>query len=290
MIKINSSKLNLKKINKSYSKLTEEDKEYIIKVYYEYKNLKSKDIQSELGISDRAYKQVMKEYNINSKLKNRYTLNENYFENIDTEEKAYILGLIYADGYIGESNNFALSMKDEHIVRDVAKALSFSGEIRICDRGGFENSKECYRLNFSNAKITSDLKKHGVCTSKLLTLNKIPSIKDELYRHFLRGYFDGDGSIGSYISKKVSKGKLYSYKRLKMSLISTESFILEIKNRFNLNGSIRDSKTKELKYLYLEGKEDLSKLYELMYKDATIFLNRKKEIWDNYYNETSAFN
>lgn len=284
MIKINSNKLVLKEINKSYSKLTIDEKEYIIKVYYEYKNLKSKEIQSKLGISSRTYNQIMKEYGINSKLKNRYTLNENYFENIDTEEKAYILGLIYVDGFVGDDNNFAISMKDEHIIRDIAKALSFTGDIRKTDKGGYKNSKECFRLNFSNAKIISDLNKHGVFPRKSLNLKKLPLLEDNLYRHFLRGYFDGDGSISIYIKNTLKKGNLYSYKRSKVSIIGTESFVLEIKNKFDLNGHIKKSKTEGLIYLYLESNKDLLKLYELMYKDATIFLDRKKRIWDDYYN------
>lgn len=283
MITINSEEIQLKKINKSYVKLLKEDKEYLVYIYYNYKHLKSVEIQKLLGISQRTYAKVLKEYGINSRLKNRYTLNENYFEKIDTEEKAYILGLIYADGFVGESNNFVLSMKDEHIIRDVARAIDFTGDIRETDKGGFKNSKVCYRINLSSKKLVSDLNKYGVHTCKSLTLDEFPKIESKLYGDFLRGYFDGDGSISSYTKNTTKKGKKYSYEVLHMTIVATEPFILKIREIFNIKGSISKSKTEGLKYLDIQGKSDLLKLYELMYKDATIFLNRKKKIWDDYY-------
>lgn len=283
MITINSNEIQLKKISKPYSQLSKEDKEYLIYVYYNYKHLKSVEIQKILGISQKTYVNVMKEYGINSRLKNRYTLNENYFEKIDTEEKAYILGLIYADGFVGKDNNFVLSMKDEHIVRDVANAIAFTGDIRKTDTGGFENSTGCYRLNLSSEKLVSDLNKHGVYTCKSLTLDEFPNIESKFYGDFLRGYFDGDGSISFYIKNTTKKGKVYSYEVLHMTILATEPFLLKIKEVFNIGGHIRESKTEELKYLDIQSKEDLLKLYELMYKNATIFLNRKKKIWDDYY-------
>lgn len=283
MVTINSNEIQLNKINKSYLKLSKDDKEYIIYVYYNYKHLKSVEIQKLLGISQKTYVKVMKEYGINSRLKNRYTLNENYFEKIDTEEKAYILGLIYADGFVGENNNFVLQMKDEHIIKDIANAIGFTGEIRKTDVGGFENSKEGYRLNLSNERLVLDLNKHGVYTCKSLTLTEFPNIESKFYGDFLRGYFDGDGSISSYIKNTTKKGKKYSYNVLHMTILATEPFLLKIKEIFDISGHIRKSKTEELMYLNIQGKEDLLRLYELMYKNATIFLNRKKKIWDDYY-------
>lgn len=236
-----------------------------------------------LGVSRQTYLKVMKEYGINYRLKNRYTLNENYFQKINTKEKAYILGLIYADGFVGESNNFVLGMKDKQIIEDVAKALEFTGDIRKSDVGGFENSKGCYRINISNKKLVSDLKKHGVHSRKSLTLNEFPNIEERLYGDFLRGYFDGDGSISFYVKNTTQKGKLYSYEVLHMTILATEPFILKIREKFDIKGGIRPSKTKELVYLDIQGKKDLLKLYELMYKNANIFLHRKKKIWDSYY-------
>lgn len=283
MITINSKDIQLKKINKSYLKLSKEDKDYLIYVYYNYKCLKSIEIQKLLGISQKTYLKVMKEYGINSKLKNRYTLNEDYFNEINTEEKAYILGLIYADGFVGEDNNFVLSMKDSQIVEDVANALEFTGDIKKTNTGGFKNSKKCYRLNLSSKKLVSDLNKYGVYPQKSLTLDKFPDIEERFYGDFLRGYFDGDGSISSYVRNTTSKGKLYSYEILRMTIIATEPFIIKIKEKFDVKGSIRASVTEGLVYLDIQGKKDLLKLYELMYKNATIFLERKKKIWDDYY-------
>lgn len=61
--------MEIRKLNKSYSQLSKEEKVYIISVYYERKNLKYPELQKVLGVSQRVLKSVMKEYGINARLK-----------------------------------------------------------------------------------------------------------------------------------------------------------------------------------------------------------------------------
>ena len=98
-----------------YNKLTDKDKQNIINSYYQYKNLKFKELAELCNVSERAYSRVLKENNIDTHIKNRYTLNQNYFETIDTEHKAYWLGFIYADGYVGDENynNIVIGLSDK---------------------------------------------------------------------------------------------------------------------------------------------------------------------------------
>lgn len=234
---------NIKPINKSYSKLSNEEKEYIIRIYYEHKDLTYKDLMKYLKVSHRVLNSVMKEYNINSKLKNRYTINSNYFDNINTDEQAYILGFIYADGYVGDEkhNNIVITSKDRDIIEKISKAFDYTGDIRITKPGGYKNSKEGYSLNFSDKQIASVLRdKYKLHPNKSLVLNDLPNIKDELFGSFLRGYFDGDGSIGIHKNKSYKNGKLYEYNQLSFSLIATELFInnlikkIKYKKLFNM--------------------------------------------------------
>jgi 5-bromo-4-chloroindolyl phosphate hydrolysis protein len=71
----------------SYLNLTESDKQKVLELYYAM--IPSKEIQKTLDISHRCYRSVLKEFNINGKLKNRYSINEFFFDNIDNDEKAY---------------------------------------------------------------------------------------------------------------------------------------------------------------------------------------------------------
>ena len=92
---------------KSYKELSNLDKEEILNYYYKYKNENFKTIAKKLNVSQRSVPRVLQEYGVNTRLKNRYVIkNENYFENIDTEFKAYALGFIYADGFVGVHNDF----------------------------------------------------------------------------------------------------------------------------------------------------------------------------------------
>lgn len=273
------------KINKSYSQLNNEEKEYIISLYYEEKDLKFSDLQELLGVSKRLLNTLMKEYNINSRLKNRYTLDEQYFKSITTEQQAYILGYICADGYVGDChyNNIVIQSKDLDIIEKIAAEIKFSGNIRKSAKGGFKNSKQGFVLNFSNASMAHDLRELGIKPNKSLTFNKLLNIPQHLQRHFFRGYFDGDGSITYTVKQRKYKDKIYKYDSLIMCLIATPGLIEEFINEFNIiKYAINKSKTEGLNYLRIQSNVELKNIYRLMYEDATIFLNRKKDIWDKY--------
>lgn len=191
-------------MKKSYNKLDLEDKKRIINFYYNNKSICFKGISDVLEVSARSISRVLQEANINTRLKNRYTLNEKYFTNIDCQEKAYLLGFIYADGFVGDKNhnNIVISINDRDLLEEISKLLEFTGTIRRTSKGGFENSKEGVSLNFSSTIMAKRLRQIGLYPNKSLTLTKFPKIDKSLERHFIRGYFDGDGSI--YLSHNTS--------------------------------------------------------------------------------------
>lgn len=259
-----------------------QDKLYIKELYYFYKKKSIKDLSNIINISETTLKKVLKnDFNINLKTKNRYTININYFEHIDTEEKAYILGFLASDGHV--SNNYInFTSKDKDILEKIKECMDFSGEIRYGNKGNFEGSGNVYILVFSNEKMANNLRNLEITNNKSLTYNKIPNIPEDLKRHFLRGYFDGDGCVCAYQRKYLKKNKEYIYNRLHMDIIATEPFIKDIINTFKIEKySIGKSKTPEMKYLNINAKKELKKMYDLMYKDSKISLNRKREIWEN---------
>lgn len=123
----------------------------------------------------------------------------------------------------------------------------------------------------------------GIYPNKSLNFNSLLKIPDELQKHFLRGYFDGDGSITIYMNKSNIKNKVYEYKSAVMTLIATPKLIEEIIIKFDIKKySLTNSKTDGLQYLRIQANNQIKEMYKLMYDNATIFLSRKKEKWDKF--------
>lgn len=272
---------------KDYRELDINDKKSIVEYYYNNKDKTFKEISLELNVSKRSISRVLKEENINTKLKNRYTLNEDYFNIIDTEAKAYILGFIYADGFVGDDNfnNVVISINDLDILQEIVKEIEFSGDIRRSKKGGFANSKEGYCLNFSSKKMATQLRKLGLYPNKSLTMTKLPNIGNNLIRHFIRGYFDGDGSIvlshnSSYYryNKKVIK---YIYPTYCFMILGTELFLKDILKYSELKyAKITNTKTEEIKCIKISAKREFENIFKYLYEDSTIRLERKYNKWN----------
>lgn len=213
-----------------------------------------------------------------------YTLNQEYFDNIDTEQKAYFLGLLYADGYNNESRNaIVLSLQEQdrgvldsfNIELKSNKPLQF---IKIKHRNA--NASDTYRLSICSKKMSQRLVELG-CPQKKSLILKFPDesiIPVNLLRHFIRGYFDGDGSFVAYLNKKSNCYKWFA------SIVSTEEFILKLKDILkevlDVNCYIykrhkdRDTSTR---CLHISGTNQVNKFLDWIYKDSTVFLQRKFE-------------
>ena len=259
---------------KSYNKLTEKDKEIIIKEYYENKSYK--DISIKYNFSMRSIPRVLIESGINTNLKNRYTLNSNYFNNIDNQNKAYWLGFLHADGFVGDNkyNNIVLSSIDkEHIIK-FGNEIEYTGKYRI-SKGGYENSKNQLVINFSDKTMSKNLRDLGIESNRKLKNYKIPNINEEFIPHFIRGYFDGDGSVYSYTNTHYHKNKSYTYLVRIVSIIGPEPFLNEIGSFMPYKYRIKDSKTDSLKYMEFYISSEFEDIYDYLYKNANIYLLRK---------------
>ena len=86
----------------SYLQLNIQQKQAILVAFQSGEECRS--IPELLGVSGRSVARVLSEFGVNTKRKNKYTLNENYFDKIDTPVKSYLLGLMAADGCVTEKN------------------------------------------------------------------------------------------------------------------------------------------------------------------------------------------
>jgi intein/homing endonuclease len=144
----------------------------------------------------------------------KYQVNENYFEKIDNEEKAYWLGFLYADGNVrlinGRSGQLKLKLKqsDKKHIEKFNECLNSNYPINDGMEIVKSNDRE-YKCHFSvvniyNTKLVKDLFNIGCMNNKTYKL-KFPTFLDNtLIRHFIRGYFDGDGCIHKNIYRPDS--------------------------------------------------------------------------------------
>lgn len=243
-----------------------------------------KEIAEYLGVSVRSVSRVLVENGINTKLKRRYTIqNENYFEYIDTEFKAYILGFIYADGFVGTHNDFCISLADK--CEDNLKILNtFKQELGIdidITHGYSNDGFGHYTFKFSNKKIVNDLNMCGVYTCKSLTMEDIPhNINPELMNHFIRGYFDGDGTILTYFDNYDKR------QRYILEILGTDKYLEKIQHILCEECDIKRTKLKgnRVKGLFSiqqKGIKNLLKIRDYLYNNATYYLTYKH---DRFYN------
>jgi hypothetical protein len=217
------------------------------------------------------------------KTKKRY--DENFFEVIDTEDKAYFLGFIYADGCLINNDKksiyeitIKINNKDDHILIKLIKKIN--GEMKLW----YNKKREMCEIRLNGKKIVSDLENKGVHPNKTFTI-KYPVIDEKLERHFLRGYFDGDGCI------RINTDKRDGSKRGDLRIVGGSIDMLnKINERMNLLFNTNINKlygpeNKEFKYVGWAGMTDIEKIYNGFYNNSNLFLTRKKLIFDNVISE-----
>lgn len=232
-------------------------------------------INKELGIDRKKLSKALKADGCDIRINNqKHTYNETYFDVIDTEDKAYWLGFLYADGNVDNFSKYevrvGLAYQDRAHVLKLRDILCPTMELRECitvlDGKEYPNIK----LTVTNKKLVETLVDKGCVPRKSLTLT-FPSediVPRELIHHFIRGYFDGDGSV--YNTSK-STG---------FNMLGTEDFISTVQSIFQKDIADYTITKQHLKgkawYFTKRGKLVIP-IREYLYKDATIYLERKHE-------------
>jgi intein-encoded DNA endonuclease-like protein len=202
----------------------------------------------------------------------KYTHDKNFFSTINTEEKAYYLGLLYADGNVSNKVvSITLQDKDIKILEKFKECLKYTGPLLTINKTG--NRQNQIKLAITSSKLVSDLLKHGLYPNKGTTLTFPLTVPKKLQHHFIRGYFDGDGCV--YANKK-SGDYLFSMLGPKDFLIKVQEILINslALNRTKLYNP-KNCKTTQLHVLTYQGKQNLNKICSLLYYNASVFLDRK---------------
>jgi transposase len=216
----------------------------------------------------------------------KYDRDEHFFDDIDTREKAYVLGLLYADGNNnGNDISIGLQFGDKEILEKVNELFKSNRPLAFRNNEGKKNiiqGRNCqlqnqYILCIGSVYMCKKAAEWGLVKNKTLKITFPERLKEEFYSDFIRGYFDGDGCI--YFNEKKMV--------LQWSIIGTFNFCSYIKEflkyKLNINCHLAQSKgSNEVIYtLTVGGNLKINKLMEFIYKDATIWMKRKKDKYIN---------
>jgi hypothetical protein len=209
-----------------------------------------------------------------SEAKRKYILDEDFFNNIDDEFKSYFLGLIFSDGWVNKNTlSIQLSEQDKDILIKFQESLKTIKPL-IFKKAKKDTHQNQFTLKVSSDKMINDLFKLGVCENKthLLIFRTDFFNEKKLIKHFIRGVFDGDGTTHN------------AY----FSIVGTEKFLAGIRDYLkqeNINLGIYNAhcKSKDIKRLAFNNRAELAKIFNYLYDDSNIFMERKKNKFINYF-------
>lgn len=245
---------------------------YIIEEY-QIKDRTLKSLSEEFKVQPQSIRNLLRKNKItitNKKIRD-YPRDSGYFHIINSHEKAYWLGIILSDGSITNNNTISLGLKDKEHVEKFQKAIGAVNN-KIIEIKDDRWSKFCvnYRFTMRDTQMAKDLAQYGCVNNKSYYNFSFPSLKEEYLFDFIRGYFDGDGSIYFTNNKYV------------ISFVGHKEFLEALKVILGKEKlSLCQNSISKITYdLKICGKKDIQRILTLMYKNSTeeTRLNRKYKI------------
>ena len=261
-------------------------KEQEDKIIYNYTILKygQKKSGAFIPVSDKIVKKVLLKHNIPIKTiqetnVNKYFINPDYFKK-QSEDVGYWIGILGSDGSVNKNKNeiyIELQRQDRELLEKLNSTIENQRPVRDYETArGYENSK----MYFYSAEIKKDLKEFKIIPNKTYDKNYgFPfKLNKKYYKDYLRGLFDGDGSIkyGNSLTWQVDSGSLEI-------ILELQKFLKE--NDIETQYTICPKQNIDIYRLYCYGKDKIEKIYNLMYNtNSTLFLKRKKDKFKKFLN------
>jgi len=201
----------------------------------------------------------------------KWSTNRDFFAEIDTPEKAYVLGFTVADGSIhknGKCVTFAVKESDAAILRAIADAAGCDAPLypKVGKNGFGGVDRRQKVLNLSGRKLVDDLAALGVHANKSLTAT-YPAIQPHLERHMIRGLWDGDGWVG----------------KRQFSLIGTDAVTAGVAEAVERHTGHRLASSRSNGFPRVQGSRRDLAVMQWMYRDVSISLERKAEAFRLYW-------
>ena len=203
----------------------------------------------------------------------RWKTNRDFFAEIDTPEKAYVLGFTVADGCVhknGKVVTFVVKASDAYVLTAIGKAAGSDAPLRPkIGRNGFGNvDRHQVALNLSGRKLVDDLAALGVHANKSHTAT-FPVVPAHLERHLVRGLWDGDGWVGQH----------------QFSLIGTTAVVEGAAEAIERHTGRHLGRSRSNGFPRVQGGRKDRAVMEWMYSGASISLERKAEAFRLYWSQ-----
>lgn len=268
---------------------SEEQKDLVAKLYGELGS--SVDVGKLFNVGHKVITKILAEKGIDRTAQKRrqYKINEHYFDKIDTPNKAYILGFLYADGSNCMSKGtitMSLEEKDKNILEQIRNEIGSERPLEFLDYSNKHDFgytyKNQYRLLLFSSYMCKTLEAIGMVPNKSLSV-KFPMLTDELNRHFIRGLFDGDGSIcrAQYKNRQSYQHTL----TITSTLMVCEKLVDIIETVLDINCHIYDASNHNgiTKVFNISGKNQIKKFMDWIYDGADLKLQRKYDRYIQYF-------
>lgn len=258
-------------------KRKEIDEKEIIRLYTE-DNFSASKIGRLFNVDVATITNRLKSNNIEvKKIFRKYLIRNDYFEVIDSEDKAYWLGFLMADGY--NSGKFIrVDIKDSGHLEKLRDKIYVNCDMPVRKKKNSTNTADIFYLTIQDPKLLSDVENLGICRKKSM-ITKYPLIVSEYDRFFIKGVFDGDGSLSYSMDG--------NYRRYTINIVGSYDLITSIKDKISSIGvNVGFRKTKSIYELNVRGNRQIIKFLEWIYKDTETHLDRKYEKYQdmlNYY-------
>jgi intein/homing endonuclease len=210
----------------------------------------------------------------------KFAIDPDYFEEINTRDKAYITGMLHSDGCITRTGQVRIKLCDLELLEEISSKIY--KDRPLYNGGGKGRNKKNKLLVITQEKIYRDVQKHGCCLDKTYNLEFPTTIPNYLMGDYLRGFFDGDGSIYIYEKK--------SYRPATVKIVATRKWaenLVKWLKQFDIDSAIYDDKRHDNRItgFHVCNVPSLIKFYDLIYKDIEdqIFLKRKFDRYSDYY-------
>lgn len=270
--------LKSNQIDRKYHTFSEELYDRIIYLYNDQRCIYNY-IEYQLLVSENGIRDILRKRNIPlrtySEVNQKYKRNSHYFDQIDNENKAYYLGLLFADGNnFSKHNAITLSLQEEdgYIVEKFKDEIEYEGFVHY-DEKSKQNPKykNQVRITINDEYMSRKLYQLGLVDNKGLILKFPDYLEDKYIRHFVRGYFDGDGGV--FYDKKRN--------RLATNTTGTLEVLTSIKDIINSIGidcnihHPKQSLNHNTYTLLTCGNKNSLKYLSWMYEDSYIKMIRK---------------
>lgn len=238
------------------------------------------EIASFYGVSDNALSHRFDQWGVERRHR-KYKLNEHYFDDIDTPNKAYILGMLYADGYNNVKERLVrlkLQERDKDLLESIRNEVESERPLQLVEYNKYNaNWQDAYALFFGSVWMCKALAEKGVVQNKSLILQWPTFLPNHLYSHFLRGYIDGDG----HIPKRKSDYRV----ELVSSIWFCQGVEQYLEQELNIKCQIRDACCKNdiTKVVWVSGKEQSKRFLDWIYQDSDLKLERKYNTYISKY-------